>query len=129
MSEPTFLKVSLITAEDGRARFTEAPLPLPLLKGVTAFSESLPASAYQLRRSPPSFASDFHCTEHPQWVFILRGIMEIGLQDGSWRAFHPGQHFFSADTLPLGAVFDPHVHGHRSRCASSEPRETLFVRV
>jgi hypothetical protein len=40
------------------------------------------------------------CTETPQWVFILRGVMEIGLQDGSFRAFRPGEHFFSADVLP-----------------------------
>jgi hypothetical protein len=32
--------------------------------------------------------------------------MEIGLQDGSSRIFGPGEHFYSADTLPAGARFD-----------------------
>ena len=70
---------------------------------------------YQLRHSPVGFRSSFHCTGTPQWVFILRGRMEIGLQDGSSRIFKPGEHFYSADTLPAGAGFDAEVHGHWSR--------------
>ena len=54
--------------------------------------------------------------------------MEIGLQDGSSRIFGPGQHFFSADTLPAGATFDADVHGHWSRQLGTEPLQTLFVR-
>ena len=59
---------------------------------------------------------------------VLAGQMEIGLQDGSSRIFGPGQHFFSADTLPAGATFDAAVHGHRSRQVGTEPLQTLFVR-
>jgi hypothetical protein len=54
--------------------------------------------------------------------------MEIELQDGSRRVFEPGQHFHSADLLPAGSVFDPRVHGHRSRQLGPEPLLTLFVR-
>jgi hypothetical protein len=75
------------------------------------------------------FRSEFHCTETPQWVFILQGRMEIGLQDGSSRVFAPGQHFFSDDRLPDGAVFDPKVHGHWSRQLGDEPLVTAFVRA
>ena len=46
-------------------------------------------------------------TTAPQWLFVLQGAMEIGLQDGSSRIFRAGEHFFSADTLPAGATFDP----------------------
>ena len=81
-----------------------------------------------MRESPVGFRSDLHCTENPQWVFILRGQMEIGLQDGSSRLFGPGQHFHSADLLPTGATFDPGVHGHRSRQVGDEPLVTLFLR-
>jgi hypothetical protein len=55
--------------------------------------------------------------------------MEIGLQDGSSRVFKPGQHFFSADTLPAGATFDPKVHGHRSAQRGGSPLVTLFVKT
>jgi hypothetical protein len=84
--------------------------------------------AYQLRQSPVGFRSSFHCTGSPQWLFVLRGQMEIGLQDGSSRVFGPGDHFYSADTLPEGATFDPAVHGHWSRQVGPEPLVTLFVR-
>ena len=55
--------------------------------------------------------------------------MEIGLQDGSSRVFSPGQHFFSADTLPAGARFDAAVHGHCSRQVGPDPLVTAFVRA
>jgi hypothetical protein len=75
------------------------------------------------------FRSEFHVSTHPQWVFILQGQMEIGLQDGSSKVFGPGQHFFSTDLLPEGAVFDPAVHGHWSRQLGQEPLVTVFVRA
>ena len=86
------------------------------------------SGGYQLRRSPVGFRSPFHCSPIPQWVFILGGEMEIGLQDGSTRIFKAGQHFYSADVLPDGATFDPAVHGHWSAQAGADPLVTLFVR-
>ena len=88
----------------------------------------MPSGGLQLRHSPVGFRSQFHVTITPQWVFILSGLMEIHLQDGSSRAFGPGQHFFSDDTLPPGANFDPAVHGHWSRQAGPDPLVTAFVR-
>jgi hypothetical protein len=55
--------------------------------------------------------------------------MEIGLQDGSSKVFGPGEHFFSADLLPVGAVFDPAVHGHWSRQVGEQALVTVFVRA
>jgi len=54
--------------------------------------------------------------------------MEIGLQDGTSRAFGPGEHFYSADVLPTGATFDAQLHGHWSRQVGDVPLQTLFVR-
>lgn len=124
----SFRKTILFTDTDGHARFREEDVALDQGKPQARLSALLPASACQLRRSPPGFNSGFHCTEQPQWVFILRGCMEIGLRDGSSRLFGPGEHFYSADTLPAGASFDPAVHGHWSRQVGDEPLETLFVR-
>jgi hypothetical protein len=123
----TFRKTILFTDADGRARFCEEDVPLDQGKPQARLSSPLPASGCQLRRSPVGFRSEFHCTERPQWLFVLRGRMEIGLQDGSSRVFGPGEHFYSADTLPAGATFDPAVHGHWSRQLGDEPLETLFV--
>ena len=128
MSMSQFAKVVLFTDDDGRARFREEAVALSDGKPMAMLSPLMASSGYQLRKSPVGFRSEFHCTGVPQWVFILGGQMEIGLQDGSSRVFAPGQHFYSADLLPLGATFDARVHGHWSRQLGAEPLLTLFVR-
>ncbi len=124
----TFTQVVLFTDTDGRARFKEQTIPLSEGKPESRLSALMASGGYQLRQSPVGFRSSFHCTGQPQWVFILQGQMEIGLQDGSSRLFGPGQHFYSADVLPEGARFDDQVHGHWSRQVGEEPLVTLFVR-
>ena len=124
-----FKKVVLYTGPDGRARFREEDVLLSEGTPQARLSPLLGAAGLQLRQSPVGFRSSFHCTTHPQWLFVLQGQMEIGLQDGSSRVFRAGDHFFSADTLPDGATFDPAVHGHWSRQVGDEPLQTLFVRV
>jgi hypothetical protein len=118
----------LFTDTDGFARWRDEAVPLQAAKPLVSLSALMPSGGLQLRSSPPGFRSSFHCTETPQWVFILGGAMEIGLQDGSSRVFHPGQHFYSADVLPAGEVFDPALHGHWSRQVGEEALVTAFVR-
>ena len=127
--EPSFTKVVLYTDRDGRAKFREEKLPLSEGTPQARLSAVLAASGYQLRHSPLGFRSEFHCTPKPQWVFILGGEMQIGLQDGSSRVFRPGDHFFSADVLPEGASFDPKVHGHWSAQRGPAPLVTLFLKT
>ena len=124
----TFQKTILFTDTDGRARFRDEPIALTEGKPQARLSALMASGGYQLRHSPVGFRSTFHCTENPQWVFILSGHMEIGLQDGSSRVFSPGEHFYSADVLPQGATFDEKVHGHWSRQVGNTPLVTLFVR-
>lgn len=124
----TFTQTLLFTDVDGRARFRDVPIDLTEGKPEARLSPLMPSGGLQLRESPVGFRSSFHCTGTPQWVFILRGQMEIGLQDGSSRVFGPGQNFFSADTLPDGAAFDAALHGHWSRQVGDEPLITAFVR-
>jgi hypothetical protein len=128
MTTATFTKTVLYTAADGRARWRDETIALTEGKPQARLSALMPSGGYQLRESPLGFRSEFHCTENPQWVFILRGRMEIGLQDGSSRTFGPGQHFYSADVMPAGATFDATLHGHWSRQVGDEPLVTLFVR-
>ncbi len=124
----SFTKTILFTDSDGRARFREEEVQLSEGTPASLLSPVFPSGGFQLRESPVGFRSPFHCTGAPQWVFVLSGAMEIGLQDGSSRVFRPGQHFHSADLLPQGAVFDPQQHGHWSRQVGDEPLRTLFVR-
>ena len=126
---PTFNKVILFTDTDGRARFREEALDLTEGKPQARLSALMASGGMQLRRSPVGFRSDFHCTDNPQWLFVLEGQMEIFLQDGSSRIFGPGQHFYSADVLPAGATFDASLHGHWSRQVGPDELVTLFVRA
>ncbi|MFO1332366.1 MAG: hypothetical protein U1E95_07925 [Rubrivivax sp.] len=123
-----FTRLILETGPDGRARWREEAIALDQGTPQARLSALMPSGGLQLRESPAGFRSDFHCTGAPQWVFILQGVMEIGLQDGSSRRFGPGSHFYSADTLPAGESFDPARHGHCSRQVGDEPLVTLFVR-
>lgn len=125
----TFTKTILYTGADGYARFREEEIELTEGTPQSMLSTMYPAAGYQLRHSPVGFRSAFHCTAHAQWLFVLSGQMEIGLQDGSTRIFGPGAHFYSADLLPAGARFDPAVHGHCSRQLGDEPLVTLFIRT
>ena len=123
-----FTKVVLFTDTDGKAKFKEETIPMGEGNPQSQLTKIFSAEGYQLRYSPVGFRSQFHVTGKPQWVFILSGQMEIGLQDGTSRVFSAGQHFYSADTLPEGAAFDPAVHGHWSRQVGDEPLRTLFLK-
>ena len=118
----------LFTDADGRARWRERVLPLAEGSPASRLTALAPSGGSQWRRSPAGFASQFHCTTTPQWLVVLQGQMEIGLQDGSRRAFGPGECFYSNDTLPPGATFDATLHGHCSRALGDDGLETLFVR-
>jgi hypothetical protein len=124
----TFNKVILFTDTDGVARFREETVALTEGKPQARLSPLMASGGFQLRRSPVGFRSDFHCTDNPQWLFVLEGQMEIFLQDGTSRIFGPGEHFYSADVLPAGATFDAKVHGHWSRQVGPDELVTLFVR-
>jgi hypothetical protein len=124
-----FTKTVLFTDVDGRARFKEEAVALDQGTPQTQLSALFASGGYQLRTSPVGFRSSFHCTGAPQWVFILGGQMEIGIQGGVSRVFGPGEHFFSADVLPVGATFDAAVHGHWSRQVGPDPLVTLFLRA
>ena len=124
----TFTKLVLYTDADGRAKFRDETIALPEGTPQAMLSATLPASGYQLRHSPIGFRSQFHCSGAPQWVFVLAGAMEIGLQDGTSRVIPPGGHFYAADTLPASAAYDPKVHGHWSAQHGPDPLVTLFLR-
>ena len=125
---PQFIKTILFTGSDGRAAFREESLSLDQGSPQSSLSALMASGGYQLRHSPVGFRSQFHCTSEPQGVFILTGQMELGLQGGASRIFKPGEHFYSADMLPPGQLFDAHVHGHWSRQVGPDPLATLFLR-
>ncbi|MBP6647277.1 MAG: hypothetical protein KA207_15560, partial [Burkholderiaceae bacterium] len=86
----TYTQVILFTDTDGRAKFREQPLALSEGTPAAQLSPLAPTAGLQFRQSPVGFRSQFHCTTTPQWLFVLQGQMEIGLQDGTTRVFKAG---------------------------------------
>ncbi len=126
---PFLLLPELFTDHDGRAAFRDMRMDLSEGSVATALSSLAPSSGHQFRKSPVGFRSQFHCTTIAQWLIVLQGAMEIGLQDGTSRIFRAGQCFYSNDTLPQGAEFDAKLHGHWSGQVGDEPLVTVFVRT
>jgi hypothetical protein len=126
---PFLLLPELFTDADGRAKFRDMRVNLSEGSAAAALSPLTQGKGHQFRMSPVGFRSQFHCTTTPQWLIVLSGAMEIGLQDGSSRVFKAGQCFYSNDTLPEGAEFDAKLHGHWSRQVGDEPLVTAFVRT
>jgi len=77
---------TLDTGADGRARFRDQVLPLTEGSPAARLSALLASGGCQFRHSPVGFRSDFHCTGTPQWLVVLQGRMEIGLQDRAPRS-------------------------------------------
>jgi hypothetical protein len=119
----------LFTDTDGRAKFRDESIALTEGNPQSMLSPVQAATGYQLRQSPVGFRSQWHCTGAAQWLYVLGGQMEIGLQDGSSRIFKAGDSFLSNDTLPEGATFDTAIHGHWSRQVGDEPLVTLFIKI
>lgn len=126
---PFLLLAELYTDSDGRAKFRELRMNLNDGAAAARLSPLKQGAGHQFRSSPVGFRSSFHCTTTPQWLVVLQGAMEIGLQDGSSRIFRAGQSFYSNDTMPTDAVFDENLHGHWSRQLGEEELVTLFVRT
>ena len=122
-------QTTLFTDTDGVARFKDEALALTEGSEAARLSPLAASGGFQFRKSPVGFQSAFHCTTTPQWLVVLSGAMEIGLQDGIVRVFGAGERFYSNDTLPEGAVFDAKLHGHCSRQVGNEPLVTMFVRT
>ena len=94
MTAPEIVLPVLFTDEDGRARWREQAVSLRADSPQVWLSALAAASGVQWRESPVGFASGFHCTTQPQWLVVLQGVMEIGLRDGSWQRFGPGECFY-----------------------------------
>jgi len=124
-----FTRISLITNSDNISEWYEDEIPLLEGSESVKLTSLMPSDGYQIRKSPVGFGSSFHCSSYPQYVFILQGIMEITLQDGTSRKFIPGQHFLSTDLCPDNIIFDETKHGHKSANISDEILITLFLRI
>ena len=123
-----FESVILYTDANGIARFRTEVILLKEGSPRVRLSAHMPATDFQIRRSPVGYRSEYHVSPYPLWVVILGGSIEIVLRDGTARTFTRGDHFLSADTVPEGENFNPTLHGHWSRQIGNEDLVTLFLK-
>jgi uncharacterized cupin superfamily protein len=83
-----------------------------------AFGSMLPATGIQIRSTPAGHFMDWHPAPRRQFVIVLAGEMEIGLEDGSVHTFGPGDVLLAEDVTGKG---------HTRRVSSTEPRISATI--
>lgn len=98
-------------------------------RGGLMLTPRIGTSSLRLRVSEPGYQSKWHVAGEPVLIIIRRGVLQIGLRDGSSRDFGPGDGFIAADALPDGVAFDEQVHGHRARVVGDQTLEAVHIKL
>lgn len=103
----------LYTGHDGLSRIETWSLEThPDLKALGA------AVGTRFREDPAGQFQDWHPAPRRQWVIILRGQLEIGVGDGTFHRFGPGDARLVEDTTGPG---------HTTRVVGGTPCLMMFV--
>jgi len=65
-----------------------------------------------------AFTEEFHQAAAPQWVVMLRGVIEVQVSDGTARRFGPGDLLLATDTTG---------RGHATLMVGGGPHEALGI--
>lgn len=98
----------VISTDDGGSAFEDAELPLNeqhVAAGVPALLVGALGSAQGVAFARfAAFPSEPHPAAEPQWVVVLRGVIEVRVSDGTSRQFGPGDLVLAIDTSGCGHV-------------------------
>ncbi|MEM9415117.1 MAG: hypothetical protein AAGA29_06500 [Planctomycetota bacterium] len=122
---------TLITDAHGVSVFTTAEWPAEA-RGGMVLSPRVGASSLRLRTSEPGYFADWHAAgprNEPVLIVVRRGVLRIGLRDGSHRDFAAGDAFVAADSVPEGETFDAERHGHTAAVVGDEPLEAIHIKL
>jgi quercetin dioxygenase-like cupin family protein len=90
--------VRLYTGNDGQSHFEDLFLPAEESHNV-----AIQAGANLVfRRFPADYFGNWHTAPQRQYIFILAGQMEIGIDDGTTRRFGPGDVVLADDRTGQG---------------------------
>ncbi len=90
--------VRIYTGEDGQTHFEALPPPAEASYNVPL----QPGANLAFRCFPADYWSDWHTAPRRQYIFILAGLMEIGIGDGTTRRFGPGDVVLADDLTGQG---------------------------
>lgn len=108
----------LYTGTDGRSRFEDIDVDLPIASEIGRMSEKLEATGIVFRENDETYDLDWHPAPARQYVITLEGQVEVEAGDGTKRIFGPGDVMLAEDTTG---------QGHRSRYVSGSPRRSIFI--
>ena len=104
----------LYTGDDGQSHFEE----LDMGAGFAAFNKMQSATGVMFRQVEPGEFQDWHQAPRRQYVITLSGNAEIGIADGTVRAFGPGDVMLAEDLTG---------QGHTTRAVGDSPRVFLTI--
>src|SRR5579871_2350245 len=94
----TRMIVRIYTGEDGQTHFEDLPPPAEASYNVPL----QPGANLAFRCFPADYWRDWHTAPRRQYIFILAGLMEIGIGDGTTRRFGPGDVVLADDLTGQG---------------------------
>jgi hypothetical protein len=112
----------IVSTDDGGSAFEDAELQLTELQaaeGTTAMLVGALGAAHGVAFVRfADFPSQSHPASEPQWVVMLRGVIEVQVSDGTARRFGPGDLVLAADTTG---------RGHVTQTVGEPPHEALGI--
>ena len=107
----------LFTGPDQQSHIEEIKFDFkPVPNGVQGPTQN--AKGVYFARSEPGAFIDWHPAPRRQYVITLSGAVEIGLGDGTFHRFGPGEGLLAEDLTG---------QGHTTRSVGPEPRCTMVV--
>ena len=107
----------LYTGDDQQSHLEE--LKMAFTPGQLAEQTALqPATGVIFTRMAPGAFADWHNAPRRQYVITLAGGVEIGLGDGSFHRFGPGEGILAEDLAGKG---------HTTRAVGDEPRVMMII--
>jgi hypothetical protein len=98
----------IVSTDDGGSAFEDAELqlselPLEDVPGAMLVGALGAAHGVAFVRFA-DFPSRTHPASEPQWVVMMRGVIEVRVSDGTSRRFGPGDLVLATDTIGQGHV-------------------------
>jgi gentisate 1,2-dioxygenase len=94
----------IFTVADGSARIERRVAPMTPDQSGRATSADLPVLRLFFRDTPPAHVHQKHRAPQRQFIFVVSGVGEIELGDGTRHRFRPGDVIFAEDTTGDGHV-------------------------
>lgn len=127
MNTPFIIPI-ITTNENGISIFSEVDFEANQ-RGGMFLTEQIAAKNFRIRRSDVGYATDFHLAGDATFIIILKGSLQIELQNGDTKIFTSGESFIAKDNLDEDVVFDNKIHGHKASVWGNEILEAIHIKL